>query len=170
MSHIKSTFNHEKAVRALGAAFAHGRTKTCSNEHFQRLLAQFWRRLITVDETWIHHYTPETKIQSKQRTAKGEPARKKAKTVFSAGKVMATVFWGSRGVILIDYVQKRRTITGTISGAESILFHERNYFLYVHKSRNCRVRVAFSSLLSKATEGIVEAFCCTNNVTTLIAN
>ena len=69
LSHIKSTFRHEKAVRALGAAFAHGRPKTCSNEHSNALLAQFWRnkselwpRLITVDETWIHHYTSETMI------------------------------------------------------------------------------------------------------------
>lgn len=79
---------------------------------FRRNKSEFWRRLITVDETWIHHYTPETKLQSKQWTAKGEPAPKKAKTVFSAGKVMATVFWDSHGVILIDYLQKGKTITG----------------------------------------------------------
>lgn len=79
---------------------------------FRRNKSEFWRRLITVDETWIHHYTPETKIQSKQWTAKGEPAPKKAKSVFSAGKVMATVFWDSHGVILIDYLQKGKTITG----------------------------------------------------------
>lgn len=79
---------------------------------FRRNKSEFWRRLITVDETWIHHYTPETKIQSKQWTAKGEPAPKKAKTVISAGKVMATVFWDSHGVILIDYLQKGKTITG----------------------------------------------------------
>ena len=35
LSHIKSTFRHEKAVRALIAAYVHGRPKTCSNEHFQ---------------------------------------------------------------------------------------------------------------------------------------
>ena len=46
---------------------------------FGRNKSEFWRRLITVGETWIHHYTPETKIQSKQRTAKGEPAPKKSK-------------------------------------------------------------------------------------------
>ena len=79
---------------------------------FRRNKSEFWRRLITVDETWIHHYTPETKIQSKQWNAKGEPAPKKDKTVFSAGKVMATVFWDSHGVILIDYLQKGKTITG----------------------------------------------------------
>ena len=36
LSHIKLIFRREKAVRALGAAFAHGRSKTCSNEHFHR--------------------------------------------------------------------------------------------------------------------------------------
>ena len=30
----------------------------------------FWRRYITVDETWIHHCTPETKKQSKQWTSR----------------------------------------------------------------------------------------------------
>ncbi|GFX20634.1 HTH_48 domain-containing protein [Trichonephila clavipes] len=33
LSHIKSTFRHGKAVRALGAAFAHVRLKKCWNEH-----------------------------------------------------------------------------------------------------------------------------------------
>jgi hypothetical protein len=31
----------------------------------------------TANEIWIHHYTPETKQQSKQWTAKGETALKK---------------------------------------------------------------------------------------------
>jgi len=42
---------------------------------------EFLRRFVTVDETWIHWYTPETKEQSKQWTSPGEPAPKKAKTV-----------------------------------------------------------------------------------------
>ncbi|XP_030765065.1 protein GVQW3-like [Sitophilus oryzae] len=79
---------------------------------FRRNKSEFWRRLITVDKTWIHHYTAETKIQSKQWTAKGEQAPKKAKTVISTGKMMATVFWDSHKVILIDYLQKGKTITG----------------------------------------------------------
>ncbi|EFN79656.1 hypothetical protein EAI_11129, partial [Harpegnathos saltator] len=28
--------------------------------------AEFLRRFITMDETWVHHFTPETKEQSKQ--------------------------------------------------------------------------------------------------------
>lgn len=81
-------------------------------ELYNRNPAEFLRRFITVDETWIHYYTPETKQQSKQWVGPGECAPKKAKTVPSAGKVMATVFWDSRGVVLIDYLEKGRTITG----------------------------------------------------------
>ena len=72
----------------------------------------FWRRFITVDETWIHWYTTETKSQSKQWVEAGSSAPKKAKTVHSAGKVMATVFWDSSGIIFIDYLEKGKTITG----------------------------------------------------------
>ena len=33
---------------------------------FRSNKAEFLRRFITMDETWIHHFTPETKEQSKQ--------------------------------------------------------------------------------------------------------
>lgn len=87
----------------------------CSQENlvlFQDNPKDFVRRLVTVDETWIHYYTPETKEQSKQWTSPCEPAPKKAKVVKSAGKVMATVFWDAQGILFIDYLQKGRTITG----------------------------------------------------------
>jgi hypothetical protein len=43
-----------------------------------------------MDETWIYHYVPETKNQSKQWIGPSELAPKKAKT----GKVTASVFLG----------------------------------------------------------------------------
>jgi len=48
---------------------------------FKRNPKEFLRRFVTVDETWIHHYTPETKEQSKQWTKSGESALKKTQTV-----------------------------------------------------------------------------------------
>jgi len=78
---------------------------------FKRNPKEFLRRFVTVDETWIHHYTPETKEQSKQWTKSSESAPKKAKTVPSAGKIIATVFWDSRGIIFTNYLEKGR-ITG----------------------------------------------------------
>ena len=65
-----------------------------------------------MEETWIHHNTPETKQQSKQWVLPDESVQKKAKVGLSANKVMATVFWDACGVIHIDYLQKRRTING----------------------------------------------------------
>ena len=35
---------------------------------------------------------------------------KKAKTTFSAGNVMATIFWDSKGVLYMDFLTKRRKI------------------------------------------------------------
>jgi hypothetical protein len=61
-------------------------------EWFKRSESDSFRQFITVDETWIHRNTPETKQPSKQWTAKGETAPKKAKTVSSTGKVMTAVF------------------------------------------------------------------------------
>jgi len=79
---------------------------------FKRNPREFLRRFVTVDETWIHWYTPETKKQSKLWNSPGKPAPKKARTVPSARKVMVTVFWDSQGVIYIDYLEKGKTFTG----------------------------------------------------------
>ncbi|XP_048241256.1 histone-lysine N-methyltransferase SETMAR-like [Haliotis rufescens] len=73
----------------------------------------FHARLVTGDETWIHHWDPETKKDSKQWKNKTSPPPKKFKTQPSAGKIMATVFWDSKGVLMIDYKPPKKTkITG----------------------------------------------------------
>lgn len=72
----------------------------------------FFSRLVTTDESWIHYYDPETKEASKQWKHVESPPPKKAKTQPSAGKVMLTVFWDQDGVLLTDYLAKGHTITG----------------------------------------------------------
>lgn len=81
-------------------------------DRFKSNTTDFLRRFVTTDETWVHHYIPESKIQSKQWTEKGSPAPKKGKAVKSAGKVMASVFWDSKGILMIDYLPKGQTING----------------------------------------------------------
>lgn len=71
---------------------------------------EFLDRFVTMDETWVHHYTPESKQQSKQWKRPGSPPPKKAKAVLSANKVMASVFWDSKGVIMVDFLGKGETI------------------------------------------------------------
>ena len=60
----------------------------------------------------VHYYEPENKAQSRQWVMPGSPRPKKFKTQPSAGKVMATVFWDAKGVIMLDFLSKRSTITG----------------------------------------------------------
>ena len=53
----------------------------------------FLKRVVTVDETWVHHYDPETKLQSKEWKRPSSPTPRKFRHNRSAGKVMLTVFW-----------------------------------------------------------------------------
>ena len=65
----------------------------------------FIQRFVTMDETWCHHFTPETKMMSKQWKDVGSPPPKKARVVISACKVMASVFWDADGILLIDFLE-----------------------------------------------------------------
>ena len=70
----------------------------------------FLLRLVTVDETWVQMRLG-IKL-SRQWVGPGSPRPKKFKTQPSAGKVMATVFWDAKGIIMLDFLPKRSTITG----------------------------------------------------------
>ena len=72
----------------------------------------FHTRLVTGDETWLHHWDPDSKKESMQWKHPGSSPPKKFRTQPSASKVMATVFWDSKGIILIDYKPAGTSITG----------------------------------------------------------
>jgi histone-lysine N-methyltransferase SETMAR len=81
-------------------------------ERFNKNKTDFVRRFITMDETWIHHYTPESKQRSKQWTEAGCSPPEKTRSVPSAGKVMASMFRDAEGILFIDYLERGKTITG----------------------------------------------------------
>lgn len=70
----------------------------------------FVTRLITMDETWLYHYDPETKEQSKQWRHHGSPRPQKYRVQKSAGKVLASVFWDKDGVLLVRYLRRGQTV------------------------------------------------------------
>jgi histone-lysine N-methyltransferase SETMAR len=72
----------------------------------------FLSRIVTGDETWLHHWDPENKQESMQWKHKASPPPKKFRTQSSAGKIMATIFWDMDGVIMIDYLPPKSTVTG----------------------------------------------------------
>ena len=90
----------------------------------------FHARFVTVDETWVHHFTPESKMSSMQWKHTDSPPPKKARVTPSAGKVMATVFWDSEGIILTDFLEKGRTITGQYYSSLLVQLREE-----IHKKR-----------------------------------
>jgi hypothetical protein len=62
-------------------------------------------RIVAGDESWLHHYQPESKRASMQWKHLSSPSAKKCKVTPSAGKVMLTVFWDSQ-VVLLAHFQK----------------------------------------------------------------
>ena len=86
-------------------------------ELFERGKKGFLRRYVTIDETWIYHYTPETKRSSAEwtRTAAGESRPKRPKTQQWAGKVMASVFWNAHGILISTILRKIKPLTATIT-------------------------------------------------------
>ena len=72
----------------------------------------FFDRIIIGDETWVYQYDPETKQQSKQWFSCGSSGPIKFRSERSVKKVMATVFWDSEGVVLVDFLEGKKTVTG----------------------------------------------------------
>jgi histone-lysine N-methyltransferase SETMAR len=72
----------------------------------------FLDRVVTGDETWCYLYDPESKVQSKQWMATGSHGPIKFKSERSVKNVMATIFWDCEGVILLDFLEDKKTITG----------------------------------------------------------
>ena len=93
-SYFTWTFAYEKTVCAMSATFSN-----------------IGRRLVPVDEKWIHYYTPASNRQSAEWLQVSESLPKRPKTQRSAGKVMVSIFWDAHGIRFIDYLVKGKTIT-----------------------------------------------------------
>ena len=75
-------------------------------KRFEREGEKFMDRIVTVDETWISLYTPETKAQSTIWKTPGSPSPKKFKMSQSTKKQM----FDARGVILAHAVPQGQTV------------------------------------------------------------
>jgi len=89
------------------------RLDVCS-QHLARYREEgdnFLQQIVTGDETWIHIYQPKSKRQSMQWKNPSFLVAKKFKMQPSAGKLMLTVFWDSRGHILETYQECGKAVT-----------------------------------------------------------
>jgi histone-lysine N-methyltransferase SETMAR len=79
-------------------------------QQYKREGAKFLDPFVISDETWVQCFTPESKRASKQWKYAHSPPPGKVKTIFSAGMIIATVFWDSKGVLDLDFLAGQKTI------------------------------------------------------------
>ncbi|GFQ82638.1 HTH_48 domain-containing protein [Trichonephila clavata] len=67
-------------------------------------------QIVTGDETWVAYVTPESKQQSMEWRHSSSPKRVKFNQTISARKIMGTVFWDRKGVLLVEFLPRNETI------------------------------------------------------------
>ncbi len=75
---------------------------TWYNEEGKSSLSQ----IVTSDGTWLHYWMPECKSTSMMWKTADEAVLRKFKEKPSAGKVLTTIFWDLKGVLLLEYCGK----------------------------------------------------------------
>ncbi|GFN80831.1 transposase [Plakobranchus ocellatus] len=68
------------------------------------------QRILTGDESRVHHYDSECKAQSMEYRHKTSPSPKKFKVVASARKVLFTVSWDMEGVVHMEFLEQGQTV------------------------------------------------------------
>lgn len=85
-------------------------------ERYREQGDEFLNHIVTGDETWVSYVNVETKKQSMQwghtRSPNAGPRKFICKP--SSKKLMATVFWDRKGVLLVDFMVQGTTITSEV--------------------------------------------------------
>lgn len=103
--------------------------KVCSHVHWPKL-RHFWKlptpksffrdlkvkemiftSILTGDESWFHHYKPETKLQSMEwQNNLDSPSKKTVNTEKSIRKLKNSLFWDAEGCILVGSFEPSQII------------------------------------------------------------
>lgn len=67
--------------------------------------------IVTGDETMVLYYDPYSKMESMEWRRPDEGPPIKAKVSASEKKIMATVFWDCKGILLLDFKERNTTMT-----------------------------------------------------------
>ena len=65
--------------------------------------------IVTVNETWIHRRDHETAKHAMETCHISKP--RKFKLQASSSKIMCTIFWDAKSVLLIDFMPDKVTVT-----------------------------------------------------------
>ena len=81
-------------------------------QHSEVNPAKFLDYIVTIDESWIHHYDPLSQLEAKIWKRLGEQTSTRLRQVRSAGKIMVIIFCNKDGVLLTEYLPCGTTING----------------------------------------------------------
>ncbi|KAL4083495.1 hypothetical protein QTP88_028811 [Uroleucon formosanum] len=89
--------------------------KLIAAELFERSVNEkdFLSKIVTVNETWVFAYDPETKLQSSEWHTTSSPRPKKSRVVKSQLKVMLIVFFDNEGLIHWEFVPNGQTVNSS---------------------------------------------------------
>jgi hypothetical protein len=69
---------------------------------------------VTADETWVSFVNVETKEQSKQWMHTYLPGKPKKVQTLPVRRLMATVFWDRKGVLMAEFMQQGTTVMSEV--------------------------------------------------------
>ncbi len=122
---LKSTTVHRILTKDLGLSKRSVKlvpTHLTDTQMLRRVtVCDFWTRLflhdrrvfkvaVTVDESWIYCYDPETKEQSREWHRSMEPCPQHARRMLATGKIMVVTFFNAKGLIYREFVRWPRTV------------------------------------------------------------
>ncbi|XP_074601157.1 histone-lysine N-methyltransferase SETMAR-like [Brevipalpus obovatus] len=90
------------------------RVVSCRNNliEWQDRWTELIERIVTVDETWIKYENSPSRLSGAEWRKRGSRPPEIPKLPSNARKIMATVFWDSKGILLFDILPNRSTVTG----------------------------------------------------------
>jgi len=78
--------------------------------HYAQEGDEFLDSIVTGDETWVLHHPPESKQQSLPWRHTHSRRTRKLKTSISMKKIMASVFWDRKDILLVDFMPPGATV------------------------------------------------------------
>jgi histone-lysine N-methyltransferase SETMAR len=76
---------------------------------------KFFNHIVTGNETWVSHFTPESKRELLECHHPRSPSKpRKFKQTLSTRKSMATIFWDRKGILLVKFMPQGTTINAAV--------------------------------------------------------
>ena len=133
----------------------HINDSNCCLQLFQCNKKKFLRKYVTMDETWIHHFTSESNWRSAEWTAAGESYPNRPKIQTSLGKVLVSVFWDAQGISFIEYLVKKKKCSFTKT-MYHVTSQSQQWQNYMNCTLNCFHTDPILQIWSPATTGCLQ--------------